>query len=98
MDPHLGWLDYLVVLAYLGAMVWMGLRFSRKQTSSDHYYAGTRRIPAWAVGMSILATIISSVTFVAYPGAAYKENWLLLVERLMVPVVLLVMIWFSVRA
>jgi len=29
MDPHLAWLDYLVVLAYLLAMVWMGVRFSR---------------------------------------------------------------------
>src|SRR4051812_33537194 len=98
MNPHLGILDYLVVAAYLAAMVWMGLHFSKAQKGSDHYYAGNRRIPAWAVGMSILATIISSVTFLAYPGTGYSSNWLLLVQGLMVPLVLLVLIWFIVPA
>jgi SSS family solute:Na+ symporter len=98
MNPHLGVLDYDVVIAYLLAMVWLGARFSRAQTGTDHYYAGNRRIPAWAVGMSILATIISSVTFLAYPGTAYTSNWLLLVQGLMVPLVLLAMIWFIVPA
>src|SRR5439155_25896591 len=98
MNPHLGPLDYAVVAAYLAAMVWMGLHFSRAQTGTDHYYAGSRRIPAWAVGMSILATIISSVTFLAYPGTGYSSNWLLLVQCLMVPIVVLAMIWFIVPA
>jgi len=96
MKPHLGLIDYLVVAAYLAAMVSMGLHFSRAQKSADHYFAGNRRIPAWAVGMSLLATIISSVTFISYPGTAYSSNWLLLVQGLMVPIVLLVMIWWIV--
>src|SRR5262245_46873025 len=98
MPNHIGWLDYLVVVVYLVAMAWIGVSFSKKQQGTDHYYAGSRRIPAWAVGMSILATIISSVTFLAYPGTAYEKNWLLLVQGLMVPVVLLTMIWFIVPA
>src|SRR5689334_17343343 len=98
MTPHLGIIDYLVVIAYLAAMVWMGVYFSRGQKSADHYYTGNRHIPAWAVGMSLLATIISSVTFIAYPGTGYSSNWLLLVQGMMVPIVLLTMIWWIVPA
>jgi SSS family solute:Na+ symporter len=46
--------------------------------------------------MSLLATLISSVTFLAYPGTGYSSNWILLVQGLMVPVVLLGVIWFIV--
>ena len=74
----------------------VGLDFSRKQNYTESYYAANGSIPAWAVGMSMFATIISSVTFLAYPGAAYSGNWILLVQGLMVPIVLLGMIWFIV--
>jgi SSS family solute:Na+ symporter len=43
-----------------------------------------------------MATLISSVTFLAYPGAAFAGSWILLVQGLMVPLVLLALIWFIV--
>ena len=43
----------------------------------------TASIPGWAIGMSLLATIITSVTFIAYPGAAYAGDWSLLVPGIM---------------
>jgi Na+/proline symporter len=42
----LGVLDYLVILPYMGAMVWMGWYFSKRQKGTEEYYAGNRRIPA----------------------------------------------------
>ena len=92
----LGVLDYLVILAYMATMVWMGWYFSKRQKDTERYYAGNRRIPAWAVGISILATLISSVAFLAYPGAGHSGSWILLVQGLMVPIVLLAVLWFIV--
>ena len=89
-------LDYLVVFVYLAVIVGMGLYFSRKQNSTDEYFTGGRNIPAWALGMSLLATLISSVTFLAYPGEGYASNWIRLVQGIMVPVSLLGIIWFIV--
>lgn len=89
-------LDYLVVLFYLAVIVCIGVYISRKQTSTEAYFAGGRSIPAWAVGFSLLATLISSVTFLAYPGEGFDGNWILLVQGLMVPVVLVLIIWFIV--
>ena len=89
-------LDYVVVSFYLAVIVCIGIYTSRKQTSTEAYFAGGRSIPAWAVGLSLLATLISSVTFLAYPGQGFSGNWILLVQGLMVPVVLLIIIWFIV--
>ncbi|MDR2917310.1 MAG: sodium:solute symporter [Tannerella sp.] len=86
------WIDYIIVFLSVALAIGMGLYFTNRQKSSDKYFTGGRNIPAWAVGISIFATLISSVTFLAYPGAAYAGNWILLVQGLMVPVVLLAMI------
>jgi len=90
------WIDITIVILSLLAAVAVGVWFSRRQTSTETYYAANGQLPAWAVGMSMFATIISSVTFLAYPGAAYSGNWILLVQGLMVPIVLLGMVWFIV--
>lgn len=92
----LSWIDWTIVVASIAVAVYMGLRFSRRQKDTHTYFAAGGRIPAWAVGMSIFATLISSVTFLAYPGAAYEGNWILLVQGLMVPVVLVLLIGFIV--
>ena len=93
---RLTWLDYLVVALYLAVVVAIGLYFARRQTGTDAYYAGGRKVPTWAVGLSVLATLISSVTFLAYPGEGYESNWIRLVQGLMVPIVLLCIVWFLV--
>lgn len=96
MDTSLHWIDYVIVLLSVLLALGMGLYFSHRQKDTSTYFSGGGRIPAWAVGMSIFATLISSVTFLAYPGAAYASNWILLVQGLMVPVVLVAMIGFIV--
>lgn len=89
-------LDYLIVFLSVLLFIAVGSSFARRQTSTDRYFAGGRALPAWAIGMSILATLISSVTFLAYPGEGYAGNWIRLVQGLMVPVVLIFLVWFVV--
>jgi SSS family solute:Na+ symporter len=84
----LRWIDIAVVAVYMTGMVVLGLRFAHRQTSTETYFVAKRSVPAWAVGMSLLATIISAITFIAYPGSGYAGNWSLLVPGIMVLVVL----------
>lgn len=77
------WIDLLVVVAYLGFIAWLGLHFSRRQTSTENYFVAKRSVPFWALGLSMMATLVSSVTFVAYPGSSYAGNWSLLVPGFM---------------
>jgi len=86
-------IDYIIIILSLAGSLYVGFYFSKNQKSTRKYFAAEGKIPAWAIGMSILATLISSVTFLAYPGEGYSNNWILLVQGLMVPIVLLIIIW-----
>ncbi|WP_207425444.1 sodium:solute symporter [Pedobacter sp. SYSU D00535] len=96
MKPVLSPIDYGIITIVLLITLYFGFRFSRNQTSTKTYFKAQGRVPAWAIGMSLLATLISSVTFLGYPGEGYSSNWILLVQGLMVPIVLLGTIWFIV--
>lgn len=93
---NIHWIDITIVIISVILTLGVGFYFANKQKSSQYYFAGGNDIPAWAIGMSIFATLISSVTFLAYPAASYKSNWILLVQGLMVPIILVGFIWFIV--
>jgi len=76
-------LDIVIIAAYLLTLIAIGLRVSRGQHTTDTYFVADRSVPGWAAGLSLLATIITSVTFIAYPGAAYAGDWTLLVPGIM---------------
>src|ERR1700748_1742085 len=92
----LHFIDYLIIAVSLATSLGIGLRFGRNQHSTQDYFISKGSVPSWAIGISLMATLISSVTFLAYPGEGFSSNWILLVQGLMVPVVLLVMVWFIV--
>lgn len=85
----LRWLDLAVIIVYMLAMLGVGRWFARRQTSTEAYFVAKRSIPHWAMGVSIYATLITSITFIAYPGSAYAGNWAELVPGFMVVGVLM---------
>ncbi|MCH5720197.1 hypothetical protein MKP07_30235 [Niabella hibiscisoli] len=93
---RLHFIDYAIITLVLGITVFLGFKFSKKQTSTQNFFLSKGNIPSWALGLSLLATLISSVTFLGYPAQGYTSNWILLVQGLMVPIVLLGCIWFIV--
>ncbi|MBO9619991.1 MAG: sodium:solute symporter [Niabella sp.] len=93
---RLHFIDFAIIVLVLGVTVFLGFRFSKKQNSTQNFFLSKGNIPSWALGLSLLATLISSVTFLGYPAQGYTGNWILLVQGLMVPVILLGCIWFIV--
>lgn len=85
----LHWLDGLVIVAYFALTLVVGLRFSRRNKSTDRYYLGGRNFPGWAVGLSFIGATISSVTFIAYPADSFKTSWVRLLPNLAFPLVAL---------
>ena len=78
------WLDLVVIVLYMGVVAYIGWRCSRKQTSTENYFVAKRSVPHWAMAFSFFATLISSITFIGYPGASYEGNWNKLVPGFMV--------------
>ena len=70
------WVDYLIVIASILLAVVMGFYFAHRQKDSNAYFTASGRVPDWAIGMSIFATLISSVTFLAYPVAGVCCAWI----------------------
>lgn len=86
-------LDWALVGGYFVFVVALGLRFRSRQQSSTHFFLGGGRLPGWAVGLSMFATVISSWAFLALPAKAFSSDlqYLLAVSGLPVAA------WISVR-
>lgn len=65
---HLTSLDFVVLVAYFAGLAWMGAYFSRRQKSEETYFLGDRNMPWLVVGVSIMATLISTLTYLSLPG------------------------------
>lgn len=78
--------DLIVFIVYVAGIVGFGASFYFRSRSTDAYTTGGRRLPAWALGMSIFATFMSSISFLALPGKAYQTNWNSFVFSLSIPV------------
>ncbi|MES2506189.1 MAG: sodium:solute symporter [Verrucomicrobiota bacterium] len=67
--PYL--IDALVILAYFGIIIGIGLSQRSKSGSLEGFTLGDRQIAWWAVLASILAAEISAGTFFGAPGEGY---------------------------
>ena len=73
---HFGWLNWTVLILYLLGMVYLGYYFMRRASkSSDDFFKGGGRIPWWAAGISIFATMLSAITYMSIPAKAYATDW-----------------------
>lgn len=61
-------LDLLVVAAYMASLSAMGIYFGRRQDTSEEYLLGSRRIHWLLAAGSIVATLVSTLTYLAVPG------------------------------
>ena len=85
--------DAIVLAAYLAAVFVLGCSFVRRSAGTSQFMAAGGRLPAWAVGLSIFGTYLSSNTFLGVPGKAYGSNWNAFVFSLSLPIAA----WLAVR-
>ena len=74
MNPYFNAGDWIVILAYLGAMIALGVWFGKDQKNTRDYFLGRRTTPWWAIGLSIIATETSALTIIGVPAIAYGGN------------------------
>lgn len=86
-------IDIVVFIVYLVGITLFGSSFFKKNRSSSSYSLGDKNIPAWVISMSIFATFVSSISFLALPGNAYLTNWNAFVFSLSIPISL----WVAVK-
>ena len=70
-----GLLNWIVLVVYLIAMLLLGYYFMKQESGSEDFFKGGNRIPWWAAGISIFATMLSAITYMSIPAKAYMTDW-----------------------
>jgi len=63
--------DWVIILAYLIGIIGLGFCFGREQHSTRDYFLGSRNVPWWGIGFSIVAAETSALTIIGVPAMAY---------------------------
>ena len=72
---RLSWVDLSLVAIYLAGITLFGLQFRSKDRSLKSYFLADRKIPWWAIALSIVAAETSTLTIISVPGLAYTGDW-----------------------
>ncbi len=90
---HFYWIDWIVLVGYFVLTMGIGAYFYTKTRSTEGYTAANRSLPGWVCGLSIFATFLSSISYLALPGKSFATNWNPFVFSLSLPLVT----WIAVR-
>jgi SSS family solute:Na+ symporter len=86
-------LDTAIFIAYMIGVTLFGASFFKKNKTSSAFTLGNQNIPGWVITLSIFATFVSSISYLALPGIAYQSNWNPFVFSLTIPLAA----WIAVR-
>ena len=83
-------LDWLVIGVYGALMLGVGWYYSRRQTNTEEYFLAGRSMNSWLIGISIFATLLSTISYLGSPGEIVKHGPVVLSGLLILPLVYLV--------
>ena len=67
-------LDWLVLTVTLLFIVFYGVYKTKGSKNVEEYILGNKETPWWTVGLSVMATQASAITFLSTPGQAYHDG------------------------
>jgi SSS family transporter len=74
MNSYFSQGDWAVILLYLFGIIGLGLWFGKDQHNTRDYFLGSKKVPWWGIGLSIVAAETSALTIIGVPAMAYKDN------------------------
>jgi SSS family transporter len=66
--------DWIVIVLYLLGIIGLGVWFGKDQHNTRDYFLGSKNIPWWGIGLSIVAAETSALTIIGVPSMAYGGN------------------------
>lgn len=92
----MSWIDWTVLLAFLGYTIWDGARRGKDASTIESYLLANRSMPWWAAGLSVMATQASAITFIGTTGIAYVEDMRFVQIYLAIPFAMIFICMFLV--
>ena len=76
MHQGFTWIDTAVLVIYLVGVLLAGLYYSKKEMQGKEFFKGDGTIPWYVTCVSIFATLLSPISFLAIPGNSYHGSWI----------------------
>ena len=93
---HLTPLDGVVIVAYGLGMLAIGWFYSRQNKTREDYLLGGRQMRPTSIGLSLFATLLSSISYLSWPGEMVKHGPVLFCTFLSYPFIVYVVGWFMI--
>lgn len=96
----LGWIDWAIVVIYMAAILGLGAWVGRRQSSSSEYFtAATTHIHPFLVGISLYASLLSTISYLGKPGEMVSHGPVALIGQIVsVPLAYCIVSWWILPA
>lgn len=79
----LHWIDWIVIVAYLGGVLWLGAHVARRQSNTaDYFIASRNHIHPFLIGISVFASLLSAISYLNKPGEMIGKGPVVLIAQI----------------
>ena len=93
MQSSISSIDLAIIVIYIVGTTVFGAWFVKRSGDMKGFTLAGKMIPGWAIGLSLMATYLSSISFLANPGKSYASDWRPFVFSLTLPIA----IWIATK-
>lgn len=83
-------IDWAIIAAYAASTLGLGWYYSRKQRTTDEYFVGGGKMNPILVGVSLFATLLSTISYLSMPGESLGKGPVYMTTMLAYPLVFLI--------
>jgi SSS family solute:Na+ symporter len=87
-----GALNWSILIGYLVVNVLLGFVLSKQVDTAEDFYLGRRTTPWWAIGVSVIATYVSALSFLGGPAWSYTNSLSVIAIHLNYPIVIFLVV------
>ncbi|MCP4787915.1 MAG: sodium-coupled permease [Fuerstiella sp.] len=80
-------IDWVIVVLYAIGTITLGWYYSRSQNSTKEYFVGTGAMNPWLIGVSLFATLLSTISYLSMPGESLGKGPMYMLSMLALPFV-----------
>jgi len=85
-------LDWSILVVYIIGNLFLGYYLSKRISTAEDFFLGRKNTPWWAIGISVVATYVSALSFLGAPAWSYTEGLSVIAIHLNYPIVIFLVI------
>ncbi len=96
--PGLVTIDYIIIACYLAMTIGVGWYHGRRQKNTREYFIGNGNMNTGLIGVSLFATLLSTISYLALPGETIGKGPYILASSIAKPISFLIVGYILIPA